>query len=180
MKLTISAKNLQAGINYIPFQSQDYKNVIENFTKQNLTREVSALKKKQKKKLILISKKFIITATSILALTLPTIVSATTQIEIPTNTIPQEAVFPVEIINLVKWILVTVVGIGVAQALIMISLSGMTRMIPNNRLKEFTKKWNDAILRGFLQVIIGAPIIFFIWYLANKILGNSDWFISPF
>lgn len=178
MKLTISAKNLQEGVNYISFKTAE-ENVKISFPLKDIEKEVMNLSIKQKKKIIKISKQFILTASSILALTLPTIVSATTQIDIPTNTAHQ-AVFPKEIIDLVKWILVTTVGIGVAQALIMIVLSAMVRMIPSEKMKQFTQRWNDAILRGFLQVIIGAPIIFFIWYLANKILGNSEWFVSPF
>lgn len=183
MKLTISARNLQEGVNYIPFKQEIKKETsyinINHFPLKQIEKEVKNLSLNQKKKIMKISKKFILTASSILALTLPTIVSATAQIDIPTNAIPQ-ATFPKEIIELVKWILVTTVGIGVSQALIMIVLSAMVRMIPNDKAKTFVQKWNDAILRGFLQVIIGAPIIFFIWYLANKILGNSEWFISPF
>lgn len=176
MKLMISAKKLEDGVKYIPFKN----NETVNFPLFNIEKEVMNLNKTEKKNIIKISKQFITTASSVLVLMLPTITSAATQIDIPINAHPTEATFPKEIIDLVKWILVTTVGIGVAQALIMIVLSAMVRMIPSDKLKQFTQKWNDAILRGFLQVIVGAPIIFFIWYLANKLLGNSTWFISPF
>jgi hypothetical protein len=179
--LTISAKNLQQGVKYIPFQT-DYNK--ENFMHLNLIKEVINLRPPEKKKIKKTAKQFIVTATSFLALILPTIASATTGdvSTVPTTIIdnPVEVTFPKEIISLVKWVLTISVGIGVSQALIMLIMSGMLRMIPNSKIEKLVKEWNNAILRGFLQVIIAAPLILLIWFVANKLLGTSGWFISPF
>jgi hypothetical protein len=180
--LTISAKNLQQGVKYIPFQT-DYNK--ENFIHPNLIKEVINLSLSEKKKVKKTAKQFIVTATSFLVLILPTIASAATTGDIsavPTTIVdnPVEVTFPKEIISLVKWVLTISVGIGVSQALIMLVMSGMLRMIPNSKIEKLVKEWNNAILRGFLQVIIAAPLILLIWFVANKLLGTSGWFISPF
>ncbi|MGG3920393.1 hypothetical protein ABEV41_00335 [Geobacillus thermodenitrificans] len=175
--LTISAKNLQEGVNYIPFRLKD--NYKENFTYHSLIKEVRKLNTKEKKQIQKTAKQFILTATAFLPLIIPTITSAAPIETIPINT-NQEVPFPAEIINLVKWVITLAVGIGVCQALIMLVMSGMLRMIPNAKIEKIVKEWNSAILRGFLQVVIAAPLILLIWFVANKLLGSSGWFISPF
>jgi hypothetical protein len=180
LTLTISAKNLNQGVKYIPFQPQ-FNDI--NFINLIPIKEVKTLNINEQKKIKKIAKQFTITATSFLALILPTIASAATDISaIPVTIVdnPVEVTFPKEIISLVKWVLTISVGIGVSQALIMLVMSGMIRMIPNPKLEKFVKEWNNAILRGFLQVIIAAPLILLIWFVANKLLGTSGWFISPF
>lgn len=177
VNLMISKREYDKDVNYNYFN----KDAKKSFINPNLIREVKQLNKADKKELKKVTRTFIVTATAFLTFMTPIVSFATTGDVMEVSTFLDssgEVQFPIEVLKLMKWAIFISIGFGVTQAVLLLVIAGIVRTIP--KYEKFVVEWNRAILRGSYQIMIAAPLIFLIWYIANQLLKSTGWFISPF
>lgn len=180
LKLNLSVREQDTLVNYNYFNpiligDENITTNSVNFHIPTLIREVNSTPKnklKEYKKQIRI---FLATSSSFMMLPLKSM--ATTSLPATTK-LPTEAQgIPPELLELLLKLLVITVGSSVILAAILLVTAGVMRML--RKRKEATE-WSIDIIKGLVQILVAVPIVFIIYYLANMILGDSGWFISPF
>lgn len=162
----------QEGCNYIPFPSFRV-NVDEdiNFIK-NIVKEVKSLSRKQKKTYTKIVKSFIGTTISFLALSSRSMANTLNQPQIElTTALPQELLEP--LMDMIKLAL----GGSLLLTILLLIASGVMRQF---RKKKEASEWTTDIIKGFIQILIATPLIFLLYFIVTRLLGNFSQFLNPF
>lgn len=154
-----------------------------NFQMNTIMEEVKVLPKKERKKYQKIALSFIaamgsfmVFASKSMAATnpLPTLGQST-----PATTLPSvgSSVVPPELMEIMTSVLVLMVAVAVVLCIGMLMAAGVLRAM---RRKKEAADWTVDIVKGLTQVILSAPIVFLIYFVAVKLFAGSGWFISPF
>lgn len=144
-----------------------------NFPIKIIVEEVKNLTNKQKRRYSKIVKAF--TGTTISFLTLSSRSMANTQStatqQIATTGLPPDLIEP--IMELIK----LAIGGSVLLSIFLLILAGTMRQF---RKKKDATEWSTDIIKGFIQVLLATPIIFLMYYVVTKLLGNFTMFLKPF
>jgi hypothetical protein len=147
-----------------------------NFHIPTLVEEVKKLPKKKIKEYKRIVQTFLTTASSFMALPLKSM--ANTLPSTGATTLPTHAEgIPPELLELLLKLLVISVGSAVVFAAILLVAAGVNRML--GKRKE-SSEWTIDIIKGLVQVMVSAPVVFLIYYVVSLLFSGSGWFISPF
>lgn len=144
-----------------------------NFPIKIIVEEVRNLTNKQKKKYSKIIKAFIGATISFLTLSSKSMANAQnspTQ-QVVTTGLPPDLIEP--IMELIK----LAIGGSVLLSIILLILAGTMRQF---RKKKEASEWSTDIIKGFIQVLLATPIIFLMYYVVTKLLGNFSMFLKPF
>lgn len=176
VKLNFCVRKPNPSINYNFTDSIILGNSPVNFHPEILVKEVNNLSIKGKMKLKKVAMSFLTTAGTFLMLSSKSMAASLKQGEqIPVSGI----MMPPELMQLMLTILVIVVAIGIILSAILMASAGIMKMLGKKRRKE-AEEWSVDIIKGFIQVILSAPVIFLLYYIASTLLKSSGWFISPF
>jgi hypothetical protein len=146
----------------------------ESFPFNLQLKEVISIPVKEKKKSKRILKSFIGTTMSFIAL------SSRSMAQGLATTAPHQAGMlglPVDFTDPMIMLIKMALGASFLLAMILMIAAGSLRML---RKKKEATEWTTDIIKGFTQVLLSIPIIFLIFYVAVKLLGNLDMFIKPF
>jgi hypothetical protein len=61
------------------------------------------------------------------------------------------------------------VSVGVALAMIMLSVAGIYRMF---RKRDIATEWSTDVIKGLVQVLIAVPTVYLLFYLAQLVFKN--------
>ncbi|PLR99625.1 hypothetical protein [Bacillus sp. T33-2] len=161
--------------NYLNYHLSSFQiNQSENFPFKINVEEVKNLSRKGRINAIRIVKSFTGTAISFLTLTSKSMANqlATTPTQQVANTgLPPDLIEP--IMDLIKLAL----GGSILLTVLLLIAAGVMRQF---RKKKEAAEWTTDIIKGFIQIIIATPLIFLMYYIVTKLLGNFDMFLNPF
>jgi hypothetical protein len=146
-----------------------------NFHLPTLLKEVKGLPKNKIEGYKRVIKTFIVTASSFLMLPLKSM--ANTSIPTGTNLPTQAEGLPPELLNMLIKLLVISVGSAVILAAILLVGAGIMKMF---RKRKEANEWTVDIIKGLIQILVAAPVVFLIYYLASLLFSGSGWHVSPF
>lgn len=181
MKVNLCVREPKEFLNYVPFESMTVGNV--NFHLPILLKEVKHLPKVRKKHFKKIAVSFLTTLGSIVVLgsksmanTLPpSSLNQTGQVttNLPTGTMG----IPPELSQFLSSSLLIMVSVAVVLCIGMLIAAGVLRAL---RKRKEASEWTVDIVKGLTQVILAAPIVFLIYFIATILFSGTGWFISPF
>lgn len=151
-KLTISAKELNNKINYIPFTDTQ-----DNFLLQTQRKEVI-----QEGNNI----KYVMTYGSTLgAMLIPGVAFAAE----PINTAQEELISPQVIFQYGLTIGLIGLGVSFAVAITMFIYTGILKML---KQRNVSKEWTTDIIKGFVHCLAAIPTIFALYYIATTLFSQ--------
>ncbi|PKR82875.1 hypothetical protein [Heyndrickxia camelliae] len=158
---------------FVNYQLSSFTLNEESFPVEINLKEVINLAPHQKKKYQKIIKTFIGTTVSFLMLSSRSMaqgLAGTASQPSSTLGLPPDFIEP--ILLLIKMAL----GGSFLLAILLMIAAGTLRML---RQKKQAVEWSNDIIRGFTQILLSIPVIFLIFYVAIKLLGNFTTYISP-
>lgn len=175
MRLNLCVKSPDHLTNYNFVNPITLKQDIVNFH-QKIIEEVIALPKRERKNVKKTIKSFLMTTMSFLSLSSKSMAETLNQ----ANPLPATSVgIPPELLELMMSLLQITVAGGIILSVILLATAGIMKMMGKKRRKE-AEDWTVDIIKGATQVILAAPVIFLIYYLASMLLKGTSWFVSPF
>lgn len=176
MQVNFYVKNPKDYLNY-HFTSFEANESI-NFHIPTLLKEVSQSTRKQKKQYRKIIASFLATVSSTLLLSSKSMANTNLQSQsIPVTKLPTTVDVPPELMEIMSTLLVISTSLAVFICIGMLILAGLLRTM--KKRKEATE-WTSDIIKGLVQVIVAAPLVFLIYYVASSLFGGTGWFINPF
>lgn len=180
MKVNLYVRDQKEYLNY-HFTSFTLENEIINFHIPTLLKEVSQLTRKEKKQYKKIITSFLVTAGSIFLSASKSMANGVQQsplsVTVPATTLPTSVGLPPELMEIMSTLLVITTGAAVMICIGMLVLAGILRAM---RKRKESSEWTVDIVKGLVQVIMAAPVVFLIYYIATILFGGSTWFVSPF
>ena len=159
---------------YTSFEANDSV----NFHIPTLLKEVSQSTRKQKRQYKKIITSFLATASSTLLLSSKSMANSVPPSQsIPVTKLPTTADVPAELMEIMSTLLVISTSLAVFICIGMLILAGLLRAL---RKRKESTEWTTDIIKGLVQVIVAAPLVFLIYYVASSLFGGTGWFINPF
>lgn len=162
IKLTISARELDPKVNYIPFKgnSQNFtKEKIEEVMKENLSKP----------------NKLAIYGSTLGVSQIPGLAHAETSIHPEISALDPQIVFEFSL-----KIATMGLGLSVGFTALLLILSSMMKQIGGKERRDKSKEWTTDIIKGFVQCLVAIPTVFALYYLAVTIFGNLDFTSNTF
>jgi hypothetical protein len=122
---------------------------------------------------------FLVTASSFLMLPLRSMANTSVPTaQMGTTILPKTAEgLPPELLALLLKLLVIAVGTAVILAAILLVGAGVMKMF---RKRKEANEWTVDIIKGLIQILVAAPVVFLIYYLANMLFSGGGWHVTPF
>lgn len=181
MKVNLCVRKPKEYLNYVPFNSISIAPPV-NFQLE-VVEEVNKLPKLKKKQYRKIAASFLMTLASIIPFGSKSMAStlqqsqlnpvATTVTSLPTSQVG----IPAELASFLSGGLVTMVAVAVVLCIGMLIAAGVLRAL---RKRKEASEWTVDIVKGLTQIILSAPLVFLIYFVATMLFSGSGWFISPF
>lgn len=93
------------------------------------------------------------------------------------TSLPSTVGIPAELAQFLTGGLVSMVAIAVVVCIGMLIAAGVLRAL---RKRKEASEWTVDIVKGLTQVILAAPLVFLIYFIATTLFSGTGWFISPF
>ena len=181
VKVNLCVRDPKEYLNYIQFKPMNV-NPHVNFQMESLLEEVKELPKARRKEYKKIAASFLITLSSIMPLGSRSMASTLQQSSsspvLPATTLPTAQVgMPPELTQFLSGSLVMMVAIAVVLCIGMLIAAGVLRAL---RKRREASEWTVDIIKGLTQIILAAPLVFLIYFVATMLFNGTGWFISPF
>ena len=177
MKVNLCVKDQKEYLNY-HYASFKVDDEPVNFHIPTLLEEVKHLKRKEKKQYKKIITSFLTTAVATLTLSSKSMANtAQAPQSISVTNLPTSVDVPTELMEIMSNLLVISTSAAVFICIGMLILAGLLRTM---RKKKEATEWTSDIIKGLVQVIVAAPLVFLIYYVASSLFAGTGWFINPF